>query len=56
MKTKRYFKLILKPYNVILKHFDSDIRISRFLRYYPNLTQEELEYMGVKDKTYTFYY
>ena len=28
MKTKRYFKLILKPYRVILKHFDKDIRIS----------------------------
>lgn len=46
---------ILKMYKEIAQNY-SDIRILRFLRYYPNLTQEELEYMGVKDKTYTFYY
>ena len=28
MKTKRYFKLLLKPYRIMLKEFDQDIRIS----------------------------
>ena len=45
MKTKKYFKLILKPYNVILKHFDSDIRISIGQKFccYPQLEEKEIE-------------
>lgn len=45
MKTKRYFKLILKPYNVMLKHFDNDIRISIGKKFccYPQLEEKEIE-------------
>ena len=45
MKTKRYFKLILKPYRVILKHFDKDIRISigKTFCCFPQLEEKEIE-------------
>ena len=46
MKTKRYFKLILKPYNVILKHFKGDrIRISIGQKFccFPQLEEREIE-------------
>lgn len=45
MKTKRYFKLFLKPYNVILKHFDQDIRISIGQKFccFPQLEEKEIE-------------
>lgn len=45
MKTKKYFKLILKPYRVILKHFDPDIRISigRTFCCFPQLEEKEIE-------------
>jgi len=45
MKTKKYFKLILKPYNVILKSFDSDIRISIGQKFccFPQLEEKEIE-------------
>ena len=51
MKTKRYFKLILKPYNVILKHFDSDIRISigKTFCCFPQLEEKEIEISIVED-------
>ena len=45
MKTKRYFKLILKPYRVILKHFDKEIRISIGKKFccFPQLEEQEIE-------------
>lgn len=45
MKTKRYFKLILKPYNIILKNFDKDIRISIGQKFccFPQLEEKEIE-------------
>lgn len=45
MKTKRYFKLILKPYRIILKHFDQDIRISIGQKFccFPQLEEKEIE-------------
>lgn len=45
MKTKRYFKLILKPYNVILKNFDKNIRISIGTKFccFPQLKEKEIE-------------
>lgn len=46
MKTKRYFKLILKPYNVILKHFKGDgvrVSIGRKFCCYPQLEEREIE-------------
>lgn len=45
MKTKKYFKLILKPYRVILKHFDQDIRISIGKKFccFPQLEEKEIE-------------
>lgn len=45
MKTKKYFKLILKPYRVILKHFDQDIRISIGQKFccFPQLEEKEIE-------------
>ena len=45
MKTKRYFKLILKPYSIILKNFDQDIRISIGKKFccFPQLEEKEIE-------------
>lgn len=45
MKTKKYFKLILKPYRIILKHFDSDIRLSigKTFCCFPQLEEKEIE-------------
>ena len=45
MKTKKYFKLILKPYNIILKNFDQDIRISIGTKFccFPQLEEKEIE-------------
>lgn len=45
MKTKKYFKLILKPYRIILKHFDQDIRLSigKTFCCYPQLEEKEIE-------------
>lgn len=52
MKTKRYFKLILKPYRVILKHFDKDIRISIGQKFccFPQLEEKEIEIPIVENK------
>ena len=52
MKTKRYFKLILKPYNVILKNFDEDIRISIGTKFccFPQLEEKEIEIPIFEDK------
>ena len=52
MKTKRYFKLILKPYRIILKHFDKDIRISIGTKFccFPQLEEQEIEIPIFEDK------
>lgn len=52
MKTKRYFKLILKPYNAILKTFDRDIRISIGQKFccFPQLEDAEIEIPIVENK------
>ena len=45
MKTKRYFKLLLKPYRIMLKKFDQDIRISIGQKFccFPQLEEKEIE-------------
>ena len=52
MKTKRYFKLLLKPYNIILKNFDEDIRISIGTKFccFPQLEEKEIEIPIFEDK------
>ena len=45
MKTKRYIKLILKPYRTILNYFDKDIRVSIGTHFccFPQLENKEIE-------------
>lgn len=52
MKTKRYFKLVLKPYNIILKHFDKDIKLSIGQKFccFPQLEEPEIEIPIVENK------
>ena len=52
MKTKKYFKLILKPYNIILKNFDNDIRVSvgKSFCCYPRTEEKTIEVPILEDK------
>ena len=52
MKTKRYFKLVLKPYNIIMKYFDKDIKVVIGQKFccFPQLEQPEIEIPIVENK------